>query len=281
MEESGLPLGIPFIALLVIVAIVLQLTMKIFAEYERGVVLRFGRFQRVAGPGITFLLPLIDVVYERVDTRVVNTPIIAEEALTSDTTPIDVNAVIFWRVQDARKAALEVTNYATSLTGAAQTALREIIGRSSLNELLKNRAEIDRELKSSLLAKATAWGVELQAIEIRDIKIPTALQNAMSQQAQAEREREARIILGSAERDIAQSFVTAAENYATHPMALELRRMNILYEGLKTANTTMIVVPSSISEALAGLGSVMAQQLKAGAAANPPRDDAEPPAYPA
>lgn len=250
MYENGPPPGIFILGLIIVAGILLQLTLRIFAEYERGIVLRFGRFQRVAGPGITFILPVIDVIFARLDTRVINTQIIAEKTLTADTTPIDVNAVIFWRVRDARRAALEVINYAGSLTGAAQTALREIIGRSSLNVLLTDRARLDAELQQTLRAKADAWGLELQAIEIRDISIPEALQNAMSQQAQAEREREARIILGSAERDIAASFVTAAETYARNPMALELRRMNILYEGLKATNSTTIVVPSSISEAL-------------------------------
>lgn len=253
---DGLPPFVGLIAFIVAIIVAVQLTLRIFAEYERGIVLRFGRFHRVAGPGITFILPVVDVIYARIDTRVINSQIIAEKTLTSDTTPIDVNAVIFWRVADPRRAALEVVNYATSLTGAAQTALREIIGRSSLNVLLTNRAQIDHELQAALKAKADAWGLELQAIEIRDVSIPEALQDAMSQQAQAEREREARIILGSAERDIAASFVTAAETYASNPVALELRRMNILYEGLKASNTTMIVVPSSISEALSRIANL-------------------------
>jgi regulator of protease activity HflC (stomatin/prohibitin superfamily) len=258
---SGVPIG-ALIATIVAIVIVIQLTLRIFAEYERGVILRFGRFQRVAGPGITFILPLVDVVFARLDTRVMNTQIIAEKALTSDTTPVDVNAVIFWRIIDSRRAALEVVNYSGSLVGAAQTALREIIGRSSLNTLLTNRAKIDIELQAALKGKADSWGLELQAIEIRDVSIPTALENAMSQQAQAEREREARIILGSAERDIAASFITAAEAYASNPIALELRRMNILYEGIKANNTTMIVIPSTIADSLSQLASQMPKPVK-------------------
>ncbi len=228
-------------------------TVRIFAEYERGVILRFGRLHRIATPGLTFIVPMIDVVYARLDMRILSSQVIAEKSLTADTTPVDVNAVIFWQVVDPRRAAIDIADFTTSLERAAQTALREIIGRSSLNTLLTNRAEINTELKNALLSKAQTWGLEISAIEVRDIAIPEALQNAMSQQAQAEREREARIILGSAERDIAASFDIAAQTYLTNPLALELRRMNMLYEGLKTDNTTMIVVPSSIADALGTL----------------------------
>jgi len=238
---------------LVAVLLFLQATLRIFAEYERGVVLRFGRLNRVVGPGIVFLVPWVDVVYARVDMRVISSQIIAEKTLTSDMTPIDVNAIIFWRVVDAQRAALEVANYTTILIGAAQTALREIIGRSSLNALLADRANLDVQLEKALSAKAAMWGLSILSIEIRDVTLPEALQNAMSQQAQAEREREARVILGSAERDIAAAFDQAAQTYKGNPLALELRRMNILYEGLKTGNTTMIVIPSSIAEAFANL----------------------------
>ena len=241
----------PIVVLICVILFVLApSTVRIFAEYERGVILRFGRLHRIATPGLTFIFPLVDVVYARIDMRIISSQIVAEKALTSDTTPVDVNAVIFWQVVDARRAALDIADFVSSLERAAQTALREIIGRSTLNTLLTNRADIDIELKNAIRAKAETWGLEISAIEVRDVSIPEALQNAMSQQAQAEREREARIILGSAERDIAASFDTAAQTYLKNPLALELRRMNMLYEGLKTDNTTMIVVPSSIADAL-------------------------------
>ena len=246
---------VPLIAVIVVALFILgPATIRIFAEYERGVILRFGRLHRIATPGLTFIFPIIDVVYARIDMRIISSQIVAEKSLTSDTTPVDVNAVIFWRVVDPRRAAIDIADFVTSLERAAQTALREIIGRSTLNTLLTNRAEIDIELKNAIFAKAESWGLEISAIEVRDIAIPEALQNAMSQQAQAEREREARIILGSAERDIAASFDTAAQTYLKNPLALELRRMNMLYEGLKTDNTTMIVVPSSIADALGTIG---------------------------
>jgi len=244
------PLAPVVVLIAVLLFIILPATVRIFAEYERGVILRFGRLHRIATPGLTFIFPVMDVVYARIDMRIISSQIVAEKSLTSDTTPVDVNAVIFWRVIDPRRAAIDIADFVTSLERAAQTALREIIGRSTLNTLLTNRAEIDKELQKAIFAKAEAWGLEISAIEVRDVAIPEALQNAMSQQAQAEREREARIILGSAERDIAASFDKAAQTYITNPLALELRRMNMLYEGLKTENTTMIVIPSSIADAL-------------------------------
>lgn len=254
----------PFAPIVVLICVVLFIlapsTIRIFAEYERGVILRFGRLHRIAEPGFNLILPVADVVYARIDMRIISSQILAEKSLTRDTTPVDVNAVIFWRVVDPRRAALEIADFANSLQRAAQTALREIIGRSTLNTLLTNRAEIDNELKNAIRTKAEAWGLEISAIEVRDIAIPEALQNAMSQQAQAEREREARIILGSAERDIAQSFDQAAHTYLTNPLALELRRMNMLYEGLKTENTTMIVIPSSIADALGTISAGLTKQ---------------------
>jgi regulator of protease activity HflC (stomatin/prohibitin superfamily) len=252
--------SVPLLAILFVAAFfILPATVRIFAEYERAIILRFGRLHRVATPGLTFIFPLVDVVYARIDMRIMTTQIIAEKSLTADTTPVDVNAVIFWRVVDARRAAIDVADFRSSLERAAQTALREIIGRSTLQVLLSNRAQIDLELKNAIFVKAEAWGLEISSIEVRDVASPEALQNAMSQQAQAEREREARIILGSAERDIAASFDQAAQTYITNPLALELRRMNILYEGLKTDNTTMIVVPSSIADALGSMVSRIAK----------------------
>jgi regulator of protease activity HflC (stomatin/prohibitin superfamily) len=238
------------VTIFVLLFILLPATARVFAQYERGIILRFGRLHRIAAPGLTFIVPVMDVVYARIDIRIMTTQITAEKSLTADTTPVDVNAVLFWRVVDPRRAAIEVADFVSSLERAAQTTLRETIGRSTLHALLTNRAQIDHDLMQEILPKAEAWGLEISAYEVRDVAIPEALQNAMSQQAQAEREREARIILGSAERDIAASFDLAAQTYMRNPLALELRRMNILYEGLKTDNTTMIVVPSSVADAL-------------------------------
>jgi len=251
----------PLVALAGIVLALLILTsLQIAKAWEKAVVLRLGRFQRLAGPGLFFLIPAIDSVTSWIDQRVQTSTFVAEQTLTKDTVPVDVDAVLFWIVWDAKKAALEVASYRDAIGWAAQTALRDIIGTTYLADLLSNRQAIDTNLQQAIDVRTTPWGITVQSVEIRDIKIPENLQDAMSRQAQAERERQARVIFGDAERQIADSFVEAAKRYDGHPVALHLRAMNMLYEGLKEKGA-MIIVPSTAVEtmslgAISGLASI-------------------------
>jgi regulator of protease activity HflC (stomatin/prohibitin superfamily) len=244
---------IPVLAATVVAAIVL-VSLQIAQAWEKAVVLRFGHFQRIAGPGVFILIPAIDVVAAWIDQRVQTSTFTAEQSLTRDTVPVDVDAVLFWVAWDAKKAALEVASYRDAIGWASQTALRDIIGTTTLGDLLSNRQTVDENLQRTIDARTTPWGITVQSVEIRDIKIPDNLQDAMSRQAQAERERQARVILGDAERQISLSFLEAAKNYAGNEVALHLRAMNMLYEGLKEKGA-MIVVPSTAVETM-GLGSI-------------------------
>jgi len=244
----------PLIAAFIVAAFVL-VSLQIAQAWEKVVVLRFGHFRAVAGPGIFFLIPAIDTVAAWIDQRVQTSTFTAEESLTKDTVPVDVDAVLFWVVWDAKKAALEVASYRDAIGWAAQTALRDIIGTTTLADLLSNRQTVDEHLQHTIDERTTPWGVTVQSVEIRDIKIPDNLQDAMSRQAQAERERQARVILGDAEREISLSFLDAAKNYAGNDVALHLRAMKMLYEGLKEKGA-MIVVPSTAVETM-GLGTIM------------------------
>jgi len=244
---------VPVLAAVVLAAIVL-FSLQIAQAWEKAVVLRFGHFRGVAGPGIFGLIPAIDVVATWIDQRVQTSTFTAEQTLTKDTVPVDVDAVLFWVAWDAKKAALEVASYRDAIGWAAQTALRDIIGTTSLADLLSNRQAVDEHLQHTIDARTTPWGITVQSVEIRDIKIPDTLQDAMSRQAQAERERQARVILGDAERQISLSFLEAAKNYAGNDTALHLRAMNMLYEGLKEKGA-MIVVPSTAVESM-GLGTI-------------------------
>jgi len=237
-----------------IVAVVVLVTLQIAQAWEKVVVLRFGHFRTVAGPGVFFLIPAIDTIAAWIDQRVQTSTFTAEQSLTKDTVPVDVDAVLFWVAWDAKKAALEVASYRDAIGWAAQTALRDIIGTTTLADLLSNRQAVDEKLQHTIDARTTPWGVTVQSVEIRDIKIPDNLQDAMSRQAQAERERQARVILGDAERQISLSFLEAAKNYAGNEIALHLRAMNMLYEGLKEKGA-MIVVPSTAVETM-GLGAI-------------------------
>jgi len=237
-----------------VLAIVVLVALQIAQEWEKVVVLRFGHFQRVAGPGIFTLIPAVDTVASWIDQRVQTSTFTAEQSLTKDTVPVDVDAVLFWVAWDAKKAALEVASYRDAIGWAAQTALRDIIGTTTLADLLSSRQTVDDHLQQTIDARTTPWGITVQSVEIRDIKIPDNLQDAMSRQAQAERERQARVILGDAEREISMSFLEAAKNYAGNEVALHLRAMNMLYEGLKEKGA-MIVVPSTAVETM-GLGSI-------------------------
>jgi len=222
---------------------------KIADQWEKAVVLRFGKFAGLKGPGLFWIVPIVDVVSRWIDHRVMVTPFNAEKTLTKDTVPVDVDAVLFWLVWDAEKAALEVEDYRSAIAWAAQTALREIIGQMELADILVGRAKMDADLQKIIDARTTPWGVSVQSVEIRDVIIPEALEDTMSRRAQAERERQARVILGESEEQIAQSFSRASEAYAQNPTALHLRAMNMLFEGLKEKGA-MIIVPSSAVETM-------------------------------
>jgi regulator of protease activity HflC (stomatin/prohibitin superfamily) len=228
---------------------------RIARQWERAVVLRLGRYVGLRGPGLFFIIPFVDSISAWVDQRVITTSFAAEETLTSDTVPVNVDAVLFWMVYDPEKAALEVQNYPQAVSWAAQTALRDIIGRTSLTDLLRGRERIEDELQQLIDERSNPWGVTVQSVEMRDVIIPTALQDAMSREAQAAREKQARIILGQAEVEIAHSFEIAARSYQNNPTALHLRAMNMLYEGLKEKGALMLV-PSSAVESM-GMGGLM------------------------
>jgi len=228
---------------------------KIARQWERAVVLRLGKYVGLRGPGLFWIVPFVDTVSAWVDQRVITTSFAAEETLTSDTVPVNVDAVLFWMVYDPEKAALEVQNYPQAVSWAAQTALRDIIGRTSLTDLLRGRERIEEELQQLIDERSNPWGVTVQSVEMRDVIIPSALQDAMSREAQASREKQARIILGQAEVEIAHSFEIAARSYRDNPTALHLRAMNMLYEGLKEKGALMLV-PSSAVESM-GMGGLL------------------------
>jgi regulator of protease activity HflC (stomatin/prohibitin superfamily) len=248
----------------IVVGLILMLSPRIARQWERAVVLRLGRYDGLRGPGLFWIIPLIDTVSSWIDQRVITTNFNAEETLTSDTVPVNVDAVLFWMVYDPEKAALEVQDYARAVSWAAQTALRDIIGRTSLSELLRGREQIEADLQKLIDERCTPWGVTVQSVEMRDVIIPASLQDAMSREAQASREKAARIILGEAEVEIAHLFQQAAVSYHDNPTALHLRAMNILYEGLKEKGALMLVPSTAVeSMGLGGLlGAAAAQQTK-------------------
>jgi len=217
---------------------------KVARQWEKGVVLRMGRFHGLKGPGFFMIVPIIDTVPLWIDQRVMVTPFSAEKTLTRDTVPVNVDAVLFWVVWDAEKAALEVEDYRTAIAWASQTALREVIGQMTLADILVGRAKMDADLQHIIDERTTPWGITVQSVEIRDVIIPIDLENAMSRQAQAERERQARLILGESEMQISSSFAQAAEAYTNNPTALHLRAMNMLFEGMKDKGS-LVIVPSS------------------------------------
>ena len=242
------------ISLTLLVATGLLYSIKVASQWEKAVVLRFGKFHSLKGPGLFGIIPLIDSIPSWVDHRVMVTPFAAEKTLTKDTVPVDVDAVLFWLVWDAEKAVLEVEDYKIAIAWAAQTALRDIIGRMVLADILVGRSAIDIELQKTIDERTTSWGITAQSVEIRDIVIPQDLENAMSRQAQAERERQARVILGESEEQIAESFARASKVYINNPTALHLRAMNMLFEGLKEKGA-MVIVPSSAIDSM-NLGSL-------------------------
>lgn len=224
-------------------------------QWERAVVLRLGEYKGLRGPGLFWIIPFVDSVSSWIDQRVLTTSFAAEETLTSDTVPVNVDAVLFWMVYDPEKAALEVQNYDQAVSWAAQTALRDVIGRTPLTMLLRGREQIEADLQKLIDERSNPWGVTVQSVEMRDVVIPLALQDAMSREAQASREKEARIILGQAEVEIAHLFEQAARSYEGNPTALHLRAMNILYEGLKEKGALMLI-PSTAVESM-GLGGLL------------------------
>ncbi|RME76235.1 MAG: slipin family protein [Planctomycetota bacterium] len=238
----------------ILLAILAYSSIKIVQQWERAVVLRLGKFNRLAGPGIFFVIPIIDSISHVVDMRIRSTSFSSESTLTKDTVPVNVDAICFWLVWDAKKAVLEVENYWNAIFLSAQTALRDIIGTHELADILTHRGAIGQKLQEILDEKTNPWGITVQSVEIRDIIIPKELENAMSKQAQAERERQARIILGTAETEIAEKFAEAARVYADRPEAMHLRGMNMLFEGLKEKGS-MVIVPSSALDTM-NLGSL-------------------------
>ncbi|OGO21652.1 MAG: peptidase [Chloroflexi bacterium RBG_16_51_16] len=239
--------------------------LKVASQWEKVVVLRLGKFRGLRGAGLFWILPIIDETVNWIDHRVMVTPFSAEKTLTKDTVPVDVDAVLFWVVWDAEKAALEVADYRAAISWAAQTALREIIGQMSLADILVGRGKMDDDLQKIIDERTTPWGVTVQSVEIRDVVIPPDLEDAMSRQAQAERERQARVILGESEKQIASSFAEASKAYINNPTALHLRAMNMLFEGLKEKGA-LVIVPSSAVDTmnlggLSGLVSLAEQRL--------------------
>ena len=218
--------------------------LKVASQWEKAVVLRMGRFMGLKGPGAFWIIPIVDNIPTWIDHRVMVTPFAAEKTLTKDTVPVNVDAVLFWVIWDAQKAALEVKDYQTAIAWSAQTALRDILGKMMLAEILVGRDAIDKELQHIIDERTTPWGITVRSVEIRDIVIPAGLEDAMSRQAQAERERQARVILGESEKQIAESFAEAANSYIHNPTALHLRAMNMLFEGLKQKGA-LVIVPSS------------------------------------
>jgi regulator of protease activity HflC (stomatin/prohibitin superfamily) len=251
LDNAGQPAWVSIGTMLLLFALgfITLFALQVASQWEKAVVLRLGKFHKMAGPGIFGVIPIVDTIVSWIDHRVMVSPFNAEKTLTKDTVPVDVDAVLFWMVWDAQKAALEVADYQTAISWAAQTALREIIGQMELADILVGRDKMDAILQKIIDERTTPWGVTVQSVEIRDVIIPQALEEAMSRQAQAERERQARVILGQSEMQIAQSFADASEAYKHNPTALHLRAMNMLFEGLKQKGA-LVIVPSSAVESM-------------------------------
>jgi regulator of protease activity HflC (stomatin/prohibitin superfamily) len=244
---ADMPIAVTVV--LAVIGVFLGYSIKMAQQWERAVILRLGKLHAVKGPGLFILIPIFDAVATWVDQRIRTTEVIAEQALTKDTVPVNVDAIVFWMVHDAERAALEIADYSSAVQRVAQTSLREMIGSSLLSELLSERKQADATLKDVIGSKTAEWGVTVNSVEIRDVAIPANLQDAMSRQAQAEREKQARVILGSAEEEVAQRFVNAAKLYAQNPEALQLRAMNIIYETTKERGAT-ILMPTSMVDAM-------------------------------
>src|SRR6185437_6117106 len=244
---ADMPISVTVV--LALIGIFLGYSVKMAQQWERAVILRIGRLHAVKGPGLFILVPIIDQVATWIDQRIRTSDFSAEQALTKDTVPVNVDATVFWMVHDAERAALEIADYVSAVQRVAQTSLREMIGSSVLSELLSDRKTADAALKEVIGAKTAEWGVTVNSVEIRDVAIPDNLQDAMSRQAQAEREKQARVTLGAAEAEVAQRFVNAAKLYASHPEALQLRAINIIYETTKERGAT-ILMPTNMVDAM-------------------------------
>ncbi len=245
-----------------VIALVVASSIKVADQWEKAVVLRLGGFHSLRGPGLFFIIPVIDTIPYLIDIRVITSSFTAEKTLTKDTVPVDVDAVLFWKVLDPKKAALDVADYKSAINWASQTALRDVIGKTLLSDMLEGREKISSQLQKIIDERTEPWGINVISVEVKDVLIPSALEDAMSMQAQAERERQARVILGDSERQVAQKFEEAAKSYASNPTALHLRAMNMLYEGLKT-NSTIVIVPSSALDTmqLGGLAGLTAMTM--------------------
>ncbi len=264
-RDDLVPLALLPAALL---GVFLLFSIKVVEQWEKAVVLRFGKFRGLRGPGVFWIVPVVDVISHLVDQRVRATDVTAESALTRDTVPVNVDAIVFWLVWDAQKAVLEVQSYFSAIFLSSQTALREAIGRHDLAEMITEREKLGQELARILDEKTNPWGITVQSVEIRDVRIPSGLEDAMSRRAQAERERQARIILGTAETEIATLFAKASELYRSNPTAMHLRAMNMLYEAIKEKGS-MVIVPSSAVETM-GLGGMLATTALSAAPAAAP-----------
>src|ERR1700691_350673 len=260
-ESASIPAGFAILAFIV------SYSVKVADQWERAVVLRLGRFRALEGPGLFFIIPIIETIPYLIDTRAITSAFKAEKTLTKDTVPVNVDAVLFWKVIDPQKAALDVADYVSAINWAAQTALRDVIGKTILSDMLEGREKISEELQKIIDVRTEPWGINVIAVEVKDVLIPPALEDAMSMQAQAERERQARVILGDSERQIAEKFVEAANTYASSPTAFHLRAMNMLYEGLKRSNSTIVIVPSTAVESMQ-LGGMPAMATVASAIAH-------------
>jgi hypothetical protein len=247
--DSGWLFGYAVPAVLFVSAILVRLSMLMAKQWERAVVLRLGKLHAIRGPGIFMVVPFVDSVTAWIDQRIQTTPFNAEQALTRDTVPVNIDAILFWQIHDPERAALEITDYRQAILRVAQTTLREMIGSSPLSAILSERQAADLQLKEDIGRKTAEWGIAAVSVELRDVAIPAQLQDAMSRQAQAEREKQARIILGSAELEVAQKFLDAANIYAQNPTALQLRAMNIIYETTKERGST-ILIPSSMVDSM-------------------------------
>ena len=254
------------------IAFIVSYSVRIADQWERAIVLRLGRFRSLKGPGLFFIIPIIETVPYWIDIRVITNGFKAEKTLTRDTVPVDVDAVLFWKVVDPKKAALDVADYVSAINWAAQTALRDVIGKTMLSDMLEGGEKISDELQKIIDVRTEPWGINVISVEVKDVLIPAALEDAMSMQAQAERERQARVILGDSERQVAEKFGEAAKTYANNPTAFHLRAMNMLYEGLKSKNTTIVIVPSTAVETmqLGGLAGVTALTATLGQERAPP-----------
>ena len=261
MDSNGVTgwIIVVYTVVLIVIGLNIMLSLKIADQWEKAVVLRFGKFHGLRGPGMFWILPIVDVIAKWIDHRVMVTPFNAEKTLTKDTVPVAVDAVLFWLGWDAEKASLEVADTFSAIAWAAQTALREVIGQMTLADILVGRAKMDEELQKIIDERTNPWGITVQSVEIRDVIIPQDLEDAMSRQAQAERERQARVILGESEMQIAASFAEASKAYINNPTALHLRAMNMLFEGLKEKGA-LVIVPSSAVDTmnLGGLSGMVA-----------------------